>query len=177
MAATSRPSGARCAGLGSPDRTHRLRQALLKPLGCIHGVSSKVLSMALADLLLAGDPARERWAATGASMIAVDSLVHNWLHRSGSLHQLDAEHPYGVGCYQPGGCAAIIEAASRRIDAQQFCPEGPTNFPRLVQSALWRFCAADKLNVCNGNQIDDRAGCRNDSCPMTQMCERSPLTI
>jgi hypothetical protein len=33
--------------------------------------------MALADLLLGAAPNRERWMMTGASMVAVDTLVHN----------------------------------------------------------------------------------------------------
>ena len=46
---------------GAPDRAARMRHAFLEPLCCIHGVSDKVLSMALADLLLGADPNRERW--------------------------------------------------------------------------------------------------------------------
>ena len=113
----------------------RMRQALLEPLRCIHGVSHKILSMALADLLLGADPDRERWLTTGASMVAVDTLVHNWLHRTGILRRLGAEHAYGPACYRPGGCASIIEEAAHHIDARQFCPEGPAFFPRLVHAA------------------------------------------
>jgi hypothetical protein len=35
-------------------------------------------------------------------MIAVDTLVHNFLHRTGILHRLDASHAYGPACYH--GC-------------------------------------------------------------------------
>ena len=38
--------------------------------------------MAFANLLLGADPSRERWVTTGASMVAIDTLVHNWLHRT-----------------------------------------------------------------------------------------------
>jgi hypothetical protein len=48
--------------------------------------------------------------AVGASMITIDTLVHNFLHRTGILHRLDAEHTYGMACYRPGGCASVIEA-------------------------------------------------------------------
>jgi hypothetical protein len=46
-------------------RQHRLaaramRAALLDPLSRIYGISFKVLAMALSELLLAGDPTRER---------------------------------------------------------------------------------------------------------------------
>ncbi len=152
-----------------------MRTALLDPLRCIFGISSKVLSMALADLLLAGDPARERWVVTGASMIAVDTLVHNWLHRSGCLRDLGAEHVYGLGCYAPGGCADIIEAVSACIDARQFCPEGPALFPRLVQKAIWVFCTEGALDICNGNRIDDRDRCAQTICPVFDRCARVPL--
>ena len=158
-----------------PDRAALMREALLEPLGCIHGVSNKVLSMAMASLLLGADPRRERWVITGASMVAVDTLVHNWLHRTGCLRRRSAEHAYGPNCYRPGGCASIIEEAARHIDARQFCPEGPAFFPRLVQKAIWRFCAEAHLAVCNGNRINDRDRCAQTDCPLFEACERVPL--
>ncbi len=160
---------------GAPDRAARMRQALLEPLGCIHGVSGKVLSMALANLLLSTDPNRERWVATGASMVAVDTLVHNWLHRTACLRRLGAEHVYGPACYAPGGCAAIITEAARQIDARQFCPDGPAFFPRLLQKAIWTFCAKSGRDICNGNRIDDREPCNQVACPLFGRCERVPL--
>ena len=89
------------------DRASRLRHALIEPLSHVHGVSHKVLSMALADLLLAGDPRRALWTEAGAAMIAVDTLVHNFLHRTGILKRLGADHPYGPACYAPDGCADL----------------------------------------------------------------------
>jgi hypothetical protein len=80
------------------DRPARLRQALLEPLGHVYGVSNKVLAMALSELLLAGDAKRPSWVEAGAVMIAVDTLVHNFLHRTGILRELRADHPYGYGC-------------------------------------------------------------------------------
>jgi hypothetical protein len=158
-----------------PDRAASMRQALLEPLGCIHGVSDKVLSMALSELLLGADPDRERWVTTGASMIAIDSLVHNWLHRSGALRRLGADHPYGARCYAPGGCADIIQDIAQLIDAREFCPDGPRVFPRLLQKAVWRFCAQGGLGICNGNQMDDRQPCEQCDCPMFEACDRLPL--
>lgn len=123
---------------GDPDRGASMVQAVLDPLAHLHGVSFKVLSMAFAEILLGADPSRERWLAAGAGMIAIDTLVHNWLHRSGCLRRLGAEHAYGPSCYAPGGCAAILEEAARHIDARAFCPDGPAYFPRLVQAAVIR---------------------------------------
>jgi hypothetical protein len=158
-----------------PDRPASLRQALLEPLGHIYGVSNKVLAMALSDLLLAGDAKRSAWIEAGAAMIAIDTLVHNFLHRTGILRQLGSDHAYGPGCYRPGGCADIIERIAGKIDARRFNPSFPANFPRFVQFAIWRFCAEAGLNRCNGNRIDDRAECEQTGCPVFESCARVPL--
>src|ERR1041384_8330053 len=103
-----------------PERPARLRQALLEPLGNVYGVSNKVLAMALSELLLAGDAKRPLWIEAGTVMIAVDTLVHNFLHRTGILRDYGANHPYGARCYAPTGCAAIIERLAGEIDGRQF---------------------------------------------------------
>lgn len=156
-------------------RPMRLRDALIEPLSHIHGVSNKVLSMALADLLLAGDPRRVLWTEAGAVMIAVDTLVHNFLHRTGLLKRLGADHPYGPACYTPDGCAEILQRLAATIDARDFNPAFPTKFPRFVQHAVWRFCAESGLDECNGRQIDDRARCDRRECPIFRLCDRVPL--
>jgi hypothetical protein len=161
--------------LPASDRPAWLRQALLEPLGHIHGVSNKVLAMALSDLLLAGDAERPTWVEAGTVMIAIDTLVHNFLHRTGILRQLGADHAYGPGCYRPGGCADIIERIAGKIDARRFNPSFLANFPRFVQFAIWRFCAEAGLNRCNGNRIDDRAPCEQTDCPVFESCARVPL--
>jgi hypothetical protein len=48
-------------------------------------------------------------------------------------------------------------------------------FPRFVQHAIWRFCAADGLNVCNGNRVDDRKSCENSYCQLFSKCSRKTL--
>ena len=157
------------------DRPTRLRQALLEPLGHVYGMSNKVLAMALSELLLAGDAKRPLWIEAGGVMIAVNTLVHNFLHHTGILRELHADHPYGTGCYAPGGCAAIIECIAGKMDARRFNPAYPANFPRFVQFAIWRFCAAAGLNRCNGHRTDDRAACDQSDCPVFVCCARVPL--
>lgn len=161
-------------GIGAPHRAARLRAALLAPLSGITGIGPKLWAMLLADLLLASDPARERWVAAGAGMIAVDSLCHNFLHRTGSLRRLGLEHPYGPACHGPDGCLAAIEGLAARFDARTVNPAFPATFPRLVQHALWHFCAGD-AGTCNGNRIDDRQPCRLRFCPAGPACDRRPL--
>jgi hypothetical protein len=156
-----------------PNRLARMRAALIAPLKEVYGVSDKILMMALSVLFL-GAP-RRRWREVGASMIAVDTLVHNFLHRSGILHRFRADHAYGPACYRPGGCAEIIETVAGRIDARQFNRRFPRTFPRFVQHAIWHYCSQQGLNICNGNQIDDRKRCDNKECALYSICDRITL--
>jgi hypothetical protein len=158
-----------------PDRLASMRMALLEPLREVYGVSDKVLTLALSVLFLGGSGHRRRWLEVGASMIAVDTLVHNFLHRTGILHRFKADHAYGLACYRPGGCRDIIEAVAQQIDATQFNRRFPRTFPRFVQLALWRYCAQQRLDICNGNQIDDRQRCVNRGCSLYSICDRKRL--
>jgi hypothetical protein len=167
LQATNDPFGA--------DRLPRMRDAVIAPLREIYGVSDKVLTMALSSILL-GAPNRMRlWREVGASMIAIDTLVHNFLHRTGILHRFGAAHAYGSACYRQGGCSDIIAAVADRIDARAFNPAFPMVFPRFVQHAIWRYCAQSGLAVCNGNRIDDRKSCDNVYCQMHSICDRTAL--
>jgi hypothetical protein len=167
LQATNDPFGA--------DRLPRMRDAVIAPLREIYGVSDKVLTMALSSLLL-GAPKRMRlWQEVGASMIAIDTLVHNFLHRTGILHRFGAAHAYGSACYRPGCCADVIQAVAERIDARAFNPAFPMVFPRFVQHAIWRYCAQSGLAVCNGNRVDDRKSCDNVYCQIHSICDRIAL--
>jgi hypothetical protein len=157
------------------NRLGRMRDALLEPLRHVYGVSDKVLSMALSVLLLSAPRKMQGWAEVGAGMIAIDTLVHNLLVRTGILQRFEAGHPYGPACYQVGGCADIIQAVADQIDASQFNPRFPKTFPRFVQHAIWRYCAEKGLNVCNGNRINDDDSCDNPYCQLRSMCDRVAL--
>jgi hypothetical protein len=157
------------------DRPARLRAALIEPLREVYGLSDKVLTMALSCVLLTAPPGYETWRQVGATMIAIDTLVHNFLHRTGILARFSADHPYGAGCYRPGGCADIIALVAERIDARVFNPAFPAVFPRFVQHAIWRYCAQAGLGVCNGNRIDDRKACDNIYCQIHGHCDRIAL--
>jgi hypothetical protein len=158
-----------------PDQLSRMRAALLEPVREIYGVSDKVLAMALSALLLGAPKKMFRWTEVGGSMIAIDTLVHNFLQRTGILRRFEAEHPYGAACYRHGGCADIIAAVANRIDARQFNPSFPQAFPRFVQHAIWRFCSQSGLDVCNGNRIDDSRRCANRECRVRLLCDRVAL--
>jgi hypothetical protein len=151
------------------------QERLIGPLRHIYGISDKILTMTLSELLLAAPDTRQHWFETGKGMIAVDTLVHNFLRRTGVLDDCGSSHGYGTACYGPGGCAEIIRAVALEIDASAFNRQFPRVFPRFVQHAIWRFCAADGLNVCNGNRIDDRKSCENHYCQLFDRCDRKPL--
>lgn len=149
--------------------------AVIAPLSYVHGLSSKVLSMALSGLLLAGDPKRTAWKVAGANFIAIDTLVHNWLHRTGILRGLNTEHAYAAGCYGEGRCADIIRAVANNIDASTYNSGYPQNFPRWVQHAIWAFCSQQGFDQCNGNQIDDSRRCQLCDCILFDDCARLTL--
>ena len=136
---------AAAARLSDADQLGAMRQALVEPMRSVHGISHKVIVMALSALLIGAGGRRRQWMALGASFVVVDTLVHNFLHRTGILQRFAAEHPYGLGCYRPGNCADILQIVASRIDAARFNPRFPAVFPRYVQHAVWRYCANDGL--------------------------------
>ena len=159
----------------SPDRLVALREAIIGPLRNVYGVADKVLAMALSSLLLGAGRRRPLWLEVGATFVAVDTLVHNFLHRTGILQRLCADHSYGDRCYQPRGCAGILGLLAANIDAREFNPAFPATFQRFVQSAIWGYCAENGLDVCNGNRIDDDTRCDNRHCQLFRRCDRIAL--
>lgn len=160
------------------DGTHDLaaaRTALMEPLRYVYGVSDKVIAMALATLLMGAGVHRPGWFDVGAGFIVIDTLVHNFLARTGIGPKVGLAHPYGPACYRPGGCADVIAAIAATIDARQFNPTFPKVFPWFVQHAIWRYCAQSCFDVCNGNQIDDGSRCANMWCRLYAQCERLVL--
>jgi hypothetical protein len=151
------------------------QEALIGPLRHVYGLSDKILTMTLSTLLVAALKIKPKWFEVGTGMIAIDTLVHNFLHRTGILDNCGTPHGYGAGCYGQGGCAEIIRAVAFQIDATDFNGRFPRVFPRFVQHAIWRFCAADGLNICNGNRIDDRKSCENSYCQLFNKCSHKPL--
>jgi hypothetical protein len=163
----------------SADPIGNRQKRLIGPLRNVYGVSDKILAMTFSGLLLGGASGgrRSHWFEAGKGMIAIDTLVHNFLHRTGILVACGVSHGYGVGCYADGGCADIIRQAAAEIDASAFNSRFPRVFPRFVQHAIWRFCAAGGLDVCNGNRIDDRKSCANSYCQLFNKCSHKPLKI
>ncbi len=152
---------------GRPKAIQEDRDQLVVPLSGIWGISSKLISMSFSDLLLAAPPRWRGWHRIGGSLIVIDSLLHNNLSRTGILARFKAEHRFGPACYLSRGCAEIIDRVAVKIDAA----------PRGVSHAIWRYCAQDGLNICNGNQIDDRHRCKNIYCRLYRTCDRRLLHV
>ena len=72
----------------SPTRLARLREAVIGPLREVYGASDKVLTMTLSCILLAAPKRLPLWHEVGPSMIAIDTLVHNFLVRTGILARI-----------------------------------------------------------------------------------------
>jgi len=160
---------------GHPDRIALMRKALVRELVKVFGIAKKIIYMTFADLLVASDPDRPRWRETGGSMIAVDTLVHNFLHQTGIHFRHGLGHAFGSTCYGPNGCERILDELARTIDARQFNSAFPAYFPRFIQHALWKFCAESKAGICNGRNIDDRDRCVQRECPVFSLCGRVAL--
>lgn len=155
-----------------PERITNMTAAIVQPLSGIHGVADKVLNMVLADLLLAGSTHNSQWGEIGGAFIAIDTLVHNFLTRTGILKRLKADHSYGKRCYGPNGCAAVVARLAHAIDATQFNSTFPRYFPRYIQRAIWAYCSEEGLAICNGRAINDTYRCKNRDCRLFAACDR-----
>ena len=153
------------------------REFLLGEFAMVYGISEKLLSMMLAMLLMAGDPDRAKWIVVGRSMVAIDTLVHNFLHRTGILSAYGFEHRYGPRCFDRRGCSGVVYDLANRIDAREFNRLFPKTFPRFVQHAIWSFCAEMRQDICNGRRIDDGRACQAVDCPVGNRCSRFPLRV
>lgn len=162
-------------GSSDADLEAAREEALIGPLREVFGVADKVLTNALSWLMIGARNHRPVWFETGKAMLVIDTLVHNFLHRTGILENCGIPHRYGPACYAEGGCAEIIRRAAERIDVRSFNPSFPEFFPRFVQHAIWRYCSADGLDLCNGNRIDDREACQISYCYLFRICGRKPL--
>ena len=98
--------------------------ALIEPLRNVYGVSDKVLAMALSGILIGAADVRPRWLEVGVHLIAVDTLVHNFLHRTGILRALQGFPPLRA------------PAATGQAAAPKSLPGCPADRRPCVQSDL-----------------------------------------
>ncbi len=127
-------------------RLARLREAVIGPLREVYGVSDKVLTMTLSCILLAAPKRLHLWHEVGASMIAIDTLVHNFLVRTGILARFEADHSYGAACAAAVVGGLLIAFAAMPKD-DRLC-----DFP--IRSSC-RVCDDKCLLDKNGRRLHD----------------------
>ena len=156
-----------------PSWVFKAKDALVEDFTRIYGVGDKLSNMTL-SYLLSADPERTSWVMIGQAMVAIDSLVHKFFHRTGILKFYGVEHNYGPGC--PVDCFSCVDILSKRIDARQFNPAYPKYFPRFIQFSIWILCTLTGYDICNGVNIDDSKCCtRDDICPVYDLCDHIAL--
>jgi len=141
---------------------NELLHAFIGKVTTIANVGPKLAHMALSSLFLT----RWDYCQVGLHMIAVDSLVHNFLHRTGILDSCQLDHAYGPRCHTEKGCMGVIQDLANRIDCREFNPTLPAHFPRFIQYHIWAYCAKDGENICNGNKCNP--GKPNPACVLRQ---------
>ncbi len=152
-----------------------MREALTSRLLSIFGIAQKLINMTFADLLLGANSKRARWIEVGGSMVAIDSLVHNFLHRTGILYHYGSEHKVGIACYGKNGCAKVTDYIARQINCSEIDKSYPVYFPRFIQHAIWLYCAESGAGICNGNSVDDAFRCAKQTCLIYDDCGRVTL--
>ncbi len=159
----------------NPARARRLRDAVALPFAQVAGIGPKLANMILADLLIGSDPGRERWINAGGAMIAVDSLVHALLARTGIIDARGLRHAMGPPCYRAGGCADTLAQLAADLSAERARVGAPAVLPRQLQHAVWLLASEGGYALCNSRQINDATGCRQRWCPAHQQCACLPL--
>jgi hypothetical protein len=150
-----------------------LLDGFIKKVTTIANVGPKLAHMALSGLFLTRYSGWD-YRHMGLHMIAVDSLVHNFLHRTGILDSYQLQHAYGPRCHSETGCMKVVQELANHIDCREFNPILPAHFPRFIQYHIWAYCAKDGENICNLNQC--KPGKPNPGCVLhqQQLCPQLP---
>jgi len=162
-------------GQGQPSSgaINTLLETFIGKVTTIANVGPKLAHMALSALFLCRYPGWD-YRRVGLHMIAIDSLVHNFLHRTGILDSYQLDHPYGPRCHTQKGCLGVIQDFAKRIDCRQFNPTLPAHFPRFIQYHIWAHCGKNGENICNLNKC--KPGDPNPACVLhqQQLCAELP---
>ena len=131
-------------------------------------------------LVVAAAERRQRrplWRRSRRDFVAVDTLVHNFVHRTGILRRLGAEHPYGVGCYRPADALTFSGSLAATSTPGSSIRPSPRRFRGSCRMRSGGYCAENGLDVCNGNRIDDRQPLRQRHCQLFRRCDRVALRV
>ena len=135
-------------------QANKLMQTFIEKFSQVYNVGPKLVDMAFSHLFFTQYPGWD-YQAVGAEMVAIDTLVHNFLQRTGTLEEYKRPHKYGPACHTQKGCRGVIEAIAKKIDCRKYNKNYPAYFPRLVQLYIWTYCSMDGENICNGNKCKE----------------------
>lgn len=151
---------------GTPQQVEKLEEeelnARVKTLEnemCrIFNVGPKLINMTMSSLFYA-KTGKWNYRRVFPQMAAVDSLVHEFLHRTGTLKLFGREHKYGEKvCHSPEGCVGVINDIARQIDCRRYNKDYPEYYPRMVQVCIWKFCTEScNQKNCKYEELDE--GC------------------
>ena len=144
-------------GQGQPagGAINDLLQSFIKKVTTIANVGPKLAHMALSVPVPDRYPGWD-YRRVGLHMIAVDSLVHNFLHRTGILDSYQLDHAYGPRCHAQNGCLGVIQDLANHIDCRKFNPTLPAHFPRFVQYHIWAYCGQERGKHLQPEQVQAR---------------------
>jgi hypothetical protein len=140
--------------LDSTKPTKDQIQNFIETFNQVYNVGPKLADMAFSHLFFTQYPGWD-YREIGAEMVAIDSLVHNFLHRTGALDEYQKPHNYGPACHTSNGCLEVIEKIAKEIDCQEYHSSYPAYFPRLIQLYIWTYCSMSGENICNGNKCKE----------------------
>ena len=158
----------------APDRLAACRKAMIGPLRNVYGVSDKVLAMALSSMLLGAGNLRPLWFEVGATFVAIDTLVHNFMHRTGILGGFRRPIRTATGAIGPAGALTFSVSSPPRSTLGNSIAPSPRRFRRSCRMRSGA-TAENGLGVCNGNRIADDHPCSNGHCQLFRRCDRIAL--
>ncbi len=149
-------------------------QGFIDQVSRIHNVGPKLVDMVFSHIFFTQAPGWD-YQAIGVRMVAIDTLVHNFMAKTGTLDYYGKPHKYGPKCHSQDGCVGVIEEIAGDLDCRKYHPSYPAYFPRLIQVYIWAYCAMNGENICNGNKC--KKGKPNMACVLLQegYCRPIPL--
>ena len=111
------------------------------------------------------------WIEVGGSMIAIDTLVHDFLHPTGVSRSVQGEAPVRVGLLSTRPLLGYHSIVAEHIDARQFNPAFPQLFPGS-SSTRFGSSSAGRPDVCTGDRINVARRCSNMDCRVRLMRSR-----
>jgi len=109
-----------------------MRAALIEPMRSIYGVSDQSSGD---GAVIAADARKQRNIGSKSRQLRGHRHVSAQFLAPDGILRLRRDHPYGMGCYRPGGCADLLQVIGQEIDGIRGQSEYPRVFPRFRPSA------------------------------------------